>query len=80
MKEHSLHSSLREKMLEHLFIGELLKTLWRKGLFDIEGSKPEVDNAGTDIIVTRGKVIRHIQLKSSFTSAKTARQNIHIGL
>jgi hypothetical protein len=26
------HSSAREKVLEHLFVGELLRCLWRRGI------------------------------------------------
>jgi hypothetical protein len=33
---HFLQSSLREKLPEHVFIGELLRCLWRLGRRDIE--------------------------------------------
>lgn len=80
MKEHSIKSSYREKIIEHLFIGELLKLSWRKQDFLIEISKPEVDNSGYDLIIESNGILRHIQLKATFIGAKTARQNIHLSL
>lgn len=48
---HSSHSSFREKLLEHLFIAELLKKSWKTGCCDIEVAKSEVDSKGYDLIV-----------------------------
>ena len=39
-------SSLREKLLEHLFVGELLRTLWRRGARRVELLRAEVDAGG----------------------------------
>lgn len=80
MTEHSLHSSYREKLIEHLIIGELLKFSWKNRDFTLEVSKPEVDNSGYDIIAEANGVIRHIQLKTAFVGAATATQKIHISL
>ena len=80
MEEHSINSSYRERLIEHLFVGELLKLSWQKRDFSLEVSKPEVDNSGYDLIVEANGILRHIQLKSAFAGAKTARQNIHISL
>ena len=66
MSKHSEHSAYREKMIEHLFIGELLKLSWQKGDCDLEIARAEVDNSGYDIIAEKNGVIRHIQLKSSY--------------
>ena len=77
---HSLNSSYREKIIEHLFIGELLKLSWVNEKYNIEISKPEVDNSGYDLIIEANKIIRHIQLKATYLGAKTSRQNIHISL
>ncbi|MDP1827998.1 MAG: hypothetical protein Q8L48_32285 [Archangium sp.] len=30
----SHHSTLRERIVEHLFVGEALRTLWRLGVYD----------------------------------------------
>ncbi|MEE1947369.1 hypothetical protein [Aquipseudomonas alcaligenes] len=80
MEEHYLHSSYREKLVEHLFIGELLKHSWRMKDFGLEISKPEVDRSGYDLIAEANGYIRHIQLKASFVGATTSRQKIHIAL
>jgi hypothetical protein len=42
-----LFSSLREKVLEHLFVGELLPYLWRSRRTDIEALRAEVDFRGS---------------------------------
>lgn len=80
MTEHSLHSSYREKLIEHLLVGELLKISWQTKDFSLEISKPEVDNSGYDIIAEANGVIRHIQLKATFIGSATTTQKIHISL
>jgi len=80
MEEHSLNSSFREKLIEHLFVGELLKLSWINKDYSLEVSKPEVDNSGYDLIIEANAVLRHIQLKAAFVGAKTSRQNIHVSL
>jgi len=80
LDNHFLKSSFREKLIEHLFIGELLKLSWRSGKCSLEIAKPEVDNQGYDLIAEANRIIRHIQLKASHMKARTARQNIHIAL
>jgi len=79
-KTHSEQSSYREKLLEHLFVGELLRHLWQQVVTDVEVLKPEVDNGGYDLVVECNNVIRHVQLKSSFREARTARQNLNLCL
>jgi hypothetical protein len=80
MAVHSEHSSYREKLLEHLLIGEVLRYLWRQGVTTAEFLRPEVDRGGYDLVIACGTVIRHIQLKSSHRGASTSRQNVNIGL
>ncbi len=70
---HSLDSGLREKIIEHLFVGDLLRCLWRRGVRDIEVLRAEVDRAGCDIVLAVGDVTRHVQFKASYRDAKTAR-------
>jgi hypothetical protein len=62
---HYLQSSLREKLLEHLFIGELVQELWKQGRRDIEILRGEIDFAGYDLVLECNGVLRHVQLKSS---------------
>ena len=80
MSKHFEHSSFREKLIEHLFIGEMLKLSWLKDDCQLEVMKPEVDNAGCDIVLELNNVIRHIQLKASKLGGKTLRQNINTRL
>lgn len=75
-----LQSSLREKVLEHLFVGELLKALWTSGRRDIEVLRTEVDASGYDIVFECNGVGRHVQLKSSHRQAKTKSVNISLAL
>jgi len=77
---YSAHSSLREKMIEHLFVGELLRTLWRRGAPRVELLRAEVDAGGYDLVLECNGIVRHIQLKSSYRGAKTSRVNINVGL
>lgn len=80
MDQHFLHSSYREKLIEHLFVGELLKLSWLKHSCKLEIAKPEVDNSGYDLIAEEGGVVRHIQLKASHAEARAAYQKVHIAL
>ena len=79
-KQHYLNSSFREKLIEHLFIGELLKLSWKAGPCSLEIAKPEVDYQGYDLVAEENGIIRHIQLKASHLEAKTSRQMVHIAL
>jgi hypothetical protein len=77
---HFTESSVREKIIEHLFIGELLRCLWRKGARDVEVLRAEVDRGGYDLVVEANGIVRHIQFKASHRAAKTADVNVHINL
>ena len=73
-------SSTREKVLEHLFVGDLLRCLWRRGGRDVEVLRAEVDKGGYDIVLEANDVIRHVQLKSSHRTAATSEVGINIAL
>lgn len=79
-EKHYVYSSFREKLLEHLFVAELLKRSWAEHSCDLEIAKPEVDSKGYDLIAEKGGVVRHIQLKSTKRGGNAAHQNIHIAL
>lgn len=68
---HTLNSSYREILIEHLFIGEIMRRLWLKGITQFEVLQPQVDDSGYDLVIEANGVVRHIQLKSSFDSAAT---------
>ncbi len=80
MNKHNEHSSYREKLIEHLFVGELLKQSWLVHECGLEVAKPEVDNSGYDIIAECYGVVRHIQLKASHIYSSTTQQKLHIKL
>lgn len=75
-----LQSSLREKLLEHLFIGQLLQALWRAGRRDIEVLRTEVDSGGYDLVLECSGATRHVQLKSSHRRSSTRSVNISLAL
>ncbi len=61
---HHLHSSLREKIVEHVFVGDALRALWSRGVFDVEVLRSEFDVHGYDLVMQRGDVVRHVQFKT----------------
>lgn len=77
---HYIYSSLREKILEHLFIGEVLKVLWKNNVTDIEVLKAEVDSGGYDVVISCNGISRHIQLKASYKDAATREQKVQLSL
>lgn len=80
MSQDTHQSVFREKLLEHLLIGELLKYSWLNEDATLEVSQPSIDRFGHDVVPEANGVTRHVQLKASSDSAKTATQNIHLGL
>jgi hypothetical protein len=48
---HSTHSSGREKVLEHIFLGDLLRALWRMGVHDVQVLRPEIDRNGYEFML-----------------------------
>src|SRR5690348_14610471 len=77
---HYMASSLKEKIIDHLFVGGLLRVLWRAGRRRVEVLRAEVDCAGYDLMVETDGIARHIQLKSSYRGAKTAVVPINMSL
>ncbi len=61
---HSLHSTLRERIVEHVFVGEALRALWARGVVDVEVLRSEFDAHGYDLVMGRGAIVRHIQFKT----------------
>jgi len=55
-----------------VFLGELLRGLWRKNVRDLEVLRPEVDNGGYDLALVFRGLTRHVQLKSSYRGARCA--------
>jgi hypothetical protein len=78
--EHSLYSSYREALLEHLFAGEVMRYLWLRGIHRMEVLKPQVDDGGYDLVLEANGVTRHVQLKASHHSSTTARVGVNLRL
>jgi hypothetical protein len=78
--EHSIHSSYREMLLEHLLAGEMMRHLWLHGIRRMEMLKPQVDDGGYDLIAEVDGVLRHIQLKATFHGSTIRRFNINTAL
>lgn len=75
-----VNSSLREKLIEHVFVGDLLRVLWRRDIFDLEVLRAEVDRGGYDLVLECRNALRHIQFKSSHRGAKTSEVTINLKL
>lgn len=77
---HSTFSVLRERILEHLFVGELLRLLWRRQVWDVEVLRSEFDGYGYDLVLTRGHVVRHVQLKTKRLEGSTRDAKVAMSL
>src|SRR5438309_1705853 len=77
---HSFDSSLREKIIEHAFVADLLRTLWLRGRRDVEVLRAEVDRGGYDVVFHCNRVQRYVQLKSSHREASTAKVTVSLKL
>ena len=77
---HYLYSTLRERIVEHVFVGEALRRLWQRGVTDVEVLRSEFDAGGYDLVMSRGKVTRHIQFKSVMVEGKAARTSVSLKL
>ncbi|HMD84771.1 MAG TPA: hypothetical protein VKO18_08735 [Terriglobia bacterium] len=81
----STRSSLRESIIEHIFAGEILRKLWlrdeiHENVTQVEILKPQVDDAGYDLVIDCNSSIRHVQLKSSRIGAKRDSVNVSLKL
>ena len=79
-ESHWIDSSLREKVIEHLFVGELLRLLWCRGRRDIEVLRAEVDRGGYDLVLECNGVLRHVQLKASHKDATAQKVSVNVAL
>ena len=70
------HATLRERIVEHVFVGDVLRTLWRRGVTDVEILRSEFDAHGYDVVMSRGSVVRHIQFKTQ----KDRNRNVKVSL
>ncbi len=76
----TLYSSYREILIEHLFVAEVMRCLWLRGITRFEVLKPQIDDSGYDLVLEADGVVRHVQLKSSSQTASTANVKASLGL
>jgi hypothetical protein len=76
----SSQSVYRERLLEHLLLGHLMRHSWLSCGASLEVSHPMIDRAGHDVVLDDNQITRHVQFKSATRTAKTSRQTIHLEL
>ena len=64
LNPHSHYSSRREKLLENLFSGEVLRELWCRGIYEVDLLHSDIDASGYDVVLELPNGVRHIQLKA----------------
>ena len=77
---HSVHSVLRERIVEHVFVGDALRRLWQRGVTEVEVLRSEFDAGGYDLVMSHRKVVRHIQFKSVIEDSKAADVKVSLKL
>jgi len=66
-------------MVEHVFVGDALRSFWQKGVVDVEVLRSEFDAYGYDLVMARGQIVRHIQFKTG-TSRKPGDISVSLSL
>jgi len=74
------HSSYREMLLEHLFVGGVMRHLWLRKIAQFEVLKPQVDDSGYDLVLEANGFVRHVQLKASASDSSTAEVKVSLRL
>lgn len=72
-------STRREKLMEHVFLGELLRALLRAGR-RCEVLRAETDTSGYDLVIEVDGRLRHVQLKTMRSDGKRRNVDLHLGL
>ncbi len=78
--KHSHFSTYREKTIEHLFIGEVLRYFWRNGETNVEVLRCEFDRGGYDLVISRGSVSRFIQFKTALIDSSVKDVKVSLNL
>lgn len=74
---HAEYSALRERIVEHIFIGEAMRRLWQLGVLNVEILHGEFDSSGYDLVMCCGRVMRHVQFKVSLVDGARAQVTIN---
>lgn len=80
MDDRYLKSSFYEQLVEHVFVSEVLQEAWYRHGQVVEVLRSEVDAYGYDVVLECGGIVRHVQLKASHATSRTARQNVNVAL
>jgi len=78
--KHAAFSVLRERIVEHVFVGEAMRRLWQLGIMDIEVLRAEFDTSGYDLVMSSASALRHIQFKVSLAGGARASVNVNLRL
>lgn len=73
---HYVHATLRERIVEHVFVGDALRRLWQLGVTDVEILRSEFDAGGYDLVMSHRDVVRHIQFKTIMVGGKAAHTKV----
>ncbi|MFN3538407.1 MAG: hypothetical protein ACK4Y4_13265 [Brevundimonas sp.] len=76
---HYTYSALRERIAEHIFVGDAIRTLWWLGILDVEVLRSEFDAQGYDLVMARRPVVRHIQFKTRIAIWIRLDQDLNMG-
>ena len=79
-ERHYLHSVLRERIVEHAFVGDALRRLWQRGVTAVEVLRSEFDAGGYDLVMSYGAIVRHIQFKVMVASGSRASITANLNL
>jgi hypothetical protein len=74
------HSVLREKVLEHVFLAELSKSLLLRMKMPFEVLRAEFDAHGYDLVLEANGILRHVQLKATRLGGKRADVDVSLEL
>ncbi|SEJ80609.1 hypothetical protein SAMN05518849_11436 [Sphingobium sp. AP50] len=77
---HYLNSTLRERIVEHVFVGDALRRLWQRGVTDVEVLRSEFDAGGYDLVMSYKAITRHIQFKTKTLGGQTDKVKINLKL
>jgi len=80
IKAETHHSTYREKLIEHIFISQLLQAAWLSRRMMIDVLRSEIDASGYDLVLECEGVVRHVQLKSSRWNSTTDSYDINTKL
>ncbi len=72
-------SSVREQYIEYGFLSDICKEMWQRE-YALDILHCHTDFSGYDVVLEANGIQRHVQLKSSHNSAKTASQKINVKL